>query len=76
VAGALDDELLFQVRQNPLRSARLATARQSNTTGPSPCSSRKRSIQLAEMVREDGIAFPPCFDDLLMGTTVRDDRVV
>jgi len=38
---------------------------QSTTSGPSPSSRRKISIPLAETVREDGIAFPPCSGDFV-----------
>jgi hypothetical protein len=31
---------------------------------------------LAEIVREDGIAFPPCFPDFVTGLGMRHDRVV
>ena len=34
------------------------------------------SIPLAEMVREDGIAFPPCFGDFVEEIAARHDTVV
>jgi hypothetical protein len=43
---------------------------------PVPCSSANISIPLAEMVREEGIAFPPCFRDFFAPSATRQDKVV
>ena len=69
VAGSFDDQLSFQVRQHAFDLLKALGADQSRDDGvggardeqrwlvdnwPSPCSSRKSSIPLAEMVRDVG----------------------
>jgi hypothetical protein len=64
VAGALEDQLLPQ------------PAMAEPISGPWPCSSKNRSIPLAEIVRVDGIAFPPCFLYFVGKLQYRHDTVV